>query len=142
MNRYTGPSTILDSIGTIANNYMLKKENTRNYYQDVKSVSRFVSDIKCCILLSPFLWKIAFYLTRVESILISCAKMQIHARPLTGDTNFDRFSVKDEEMVDLLFEAMTHGAVKPSLINGHATLQCTYVCNVYMYVHIHNVSVY
>jgi len=55
--------------------------------------------------------------------------MQIRIRPLTGKINFGGFSVK-EEMVDLLFEAMTHSAVKSSLINGcamlhvHAYIQC------------------
>lgn len=47
--------------------------------------------------------------------------MQIHTRPLTGEINFGGFFVK-AEMVDLLFEAMTHSAVKSCLINGRAML--------------------
>jgi len=47
--------------------------------------------------------------------------MQIRIRPLTGEINFGGFFVK-EEMVDLLFETMTHSAVKSGLINGCAML--------------------
>lgn len=46
----------------------------------------------------------------------SCTETQISIRPLTSEVNFDFFG--KEEMVDLLFETMTHSAVKSGLINA------------------------
>jgi len=50
-------------------------------------------------------------------------KCKFAIRPLTGEINISAIFFVKEEIVDLLFEAMTYSAVKSSLINGRAMLR-------------------